>query len=300
MKNILGGSRVRLGEPMSLHTSMRVGGEADYYLRPQDEEALMDTLHLLAERQLPCYIIGGGTNIVARDGGIRGAVVEIGKGMGGITVDTERRSISAGAGASLSALAKQAAESGLSGLEPLSGIPGTVGGALFMNAGAYGGDMSQVAIQARVYDRAAHTIKTVNVYEMRLGYRSSIFQARGEYVILSVMFGLKRKDTDSIKSKMRKFARRRNSKQPMDVPSAGSFFKRPPGAFAGALIEEAGLKGLSCGGAKVSEKHAGFIVNTGGASAADILSLMEQVQKAVRENSGLELEPEPRIIGDDV
>ncbi|MDR0519667.1 MAG: UDP-N-acetylmuramate dehydrogenase [Clostridiales Family XIII bacterium] len=300
MKKILGGSRVSVREPMYLHTSMRVGGSADLYLRPRDEVSLMEALCLLDERQIPCHIMGAGTNIVVRDGGIRGAVLQIGKDMDAISSDMDSNSLTAGAGAQLAAVAKYAAQKGLSGLEPMSGIPGTVGGALFMNAGAYGGEMSQVVTRARVYDRAAHIVRTISVYEMRLGYRSSIFQAHDEYIILSVMFSLKRKDIDSIKSKMRQLAKRRNSKQPMDMPSAGSFFKRPAGAFAGALIERAGLKGLSCGGAMVSEKHAGFIVNTGGAKASDVLALMRRVQDAVRAESGHELEPEPRIIGEDV
>jgi UDP-N-acetylmuramate dehydrogenase len=203
-----------------------------------------------------------------------------------------------GAGATLSAAAKQAADAGLSGLEPLSGIPGTVGGALYMNAGAYGGEMSGVVTRARVYDSAADAIKTMEHEEMGLGYRSSVFQTTVRYIILSVAFELERGDVPSIKSEMRRLATQRNTKQPMDMPSAGSFFKRPVGAYAGALIEEAGLKGLSSGGARISEKHAGFIVNTGGARAADVLSLMKAVQDSVKENSGYDIEPEPRIIGE--
>jgi UDP-N-acetylmuramate dehydrogenase len=199
----------------------------------------------------------------------------------------------------MSVAAKKAAESGLSGLEPVSGIPGTVGGALYMNAGSYGGEMSQTVTQAKVYDAEKDEVKVMSLRGMRLGYRSSAFQEPLSPVILSVTFKLKARDAAAVKSDMREYAKRRTSVQPMDMPSAGSFFKRPAGAYAGALIENAGLKGASVGGAQVSEKHAGFIVNTGGATASDILELMAKIQDAVRAGSGYELEPEPRIIGED-
>ncbi|MDR3225285.1 MAG: UDP-N-acetylmuramate dehydrogenase [Clostridiales Family XIII bacterium] len=291
---------VKTGEPMSLHTSMQVGGDAEYYLCPDGERSLIRVVKLLAKRQIPCCIVGKGTNIIVRDGGVKGAVVEIGKGLDAIGFDPGNNEMTAGAGAALAAAAKQASEAGLSGLEPLSGIPGTIGGALYMNAGAYGGEMSGVVLRARVYDSAADTVKTMTGEEMRLGYRSSVFQTARSAIILSVTFGLRRGDGMTIKAEMRKLAMQRNAKQPMDMPSAGSFFKRPVGAYAGVLIEEAGLKGLSSGGAQVSEKHAGFIVNTGKAKAADVLSLMRTVQESVRKNSGYDLEPEPRIIGEDI
>jgi UDP-N-acetylmuramate dehydrogenase len=288
---------VRNDEPLSEHTSMQVGGKADLYVMPKHETALTDLVAALAELGIPYEVIGRGTNVIARDGGVRGVVIEVGKGLDAIAVDGGRRTVTAGAGAALSAVAGKAAEAGLSGLEPISGIPGTVGGALFMNAGAYGGEMSHVVTQARAYDVDAGRIRTMNLYEMRLGYRTSIFRS-GRYVILSVRFGLKPKETKEIKAAMSGFRRRRNAKQPMDLPSSGSFFKRPEGAYAGQLIEEAGLKGLSVGGAQISEKHAGFIVNNGGATAADVLALMEKVRAAVRERSGFVLHPEPRIIGE--
>jgi UDP-N-acetylmuramate dehydrogenase len=296
-------SAVKEDEPLSGHTSMKVGGAADFYVIPRDELALIDTIRTLREARVPYYVLGGGTNVVVRDGGFRGAVVEIGRRLGDVTVDDGRRILRAGAGASLSAVAKSAAGAGLSGLEPISGIPGSVGGALFMNAGAYGGEMSQVVTQARVYDAEADRVKVMNLYEMRLGYRTSVFQERAgqsaPYIILSVAFALKRKDPAAIKSAMRRYARERNAKQPMDAASAGSFFKRPGGAYAGALIEQAGMKGASEGAAQVSEKHAGFIVNTGGAKAADVLALAEKVRGAVRKDSGYLLAFEPRVIGED-
>jgi UDP-N-acetylmuramate dehydrogenase len=287
-------------EPLSPHTSMKVGGRADYYVRPRGEQSLIGVINVLNELQISCYLLGSGTNVIVRDGGFRGAIISIGKGLDAVDIDAERGIMTAGAGAALTVAAKRAAEAGLSGLEPVSGIPGTVGGALYMNAGSYGGAMSQTVIQAKVYDVEEDRTKVMNLYEMRLGYRSSVFQAVGASVILSVTFRLKRRDAAAIKSDMRGYARRRNSVQPMDMPSAGSFFKRPVGAYAGALIESAGLKGVSVGGARVSEKHAGFIVNTGGATASDVLELMNKIQEAVRISSGgYDLEPEPRIIGED-
>jgi UDP-N-acetylmuramate dehydrogenase len=298
LKGIYRDAAIKKDEPLSLHTSMKVGGKADFYVRPKREDALIDLVAALAESGAPYEIIGKGTNVIARDGGVRGVVIEVGKGLDRITVDQDRGIVTAGAGALLSAVAAQAADAGLSGLEPVSGIPGTIGGALYMNAGAYDGEISQVVLTARVYDIAEARVRSLNRYEMRLGYRTSIFR-QGGYVILSATFGLKKSDQGTIKSDMRRFKRRRNSKQPTDLPSAGSFFKRPQGAFAGQLIEEAGLKGITAGGARVSEKHAGFIVNAGGATASDVLALMEKVQRAVNENSGYDLVPEPRIIGED-
>ncbi|MDR1292612.1 MAG: UDP-N-acetylmuramate dehydrogenase [Clostridiales Family XIII bacterium] len=291
---------IKEDEPLSGHTSMKVGGKADYYIRPRSEPSLIGVIGVLRELRIPYYLLGGGTNVVVRDGGFRGAVVAIGKGFDSVDIDEGRGIVTAGAGAALSAVAKKAAKAGLSGLEPLSGIPGTVGGALYMNAGSYGSDMSRVVTQAKVYDTEADRLKTMSMYEMRLGYRSSLFQSVGSYVIISVAFRLKKRDTATIGSAMRLYSRQRRSLQPMDMPSAGSFFKRPAGAYAGELIESAGLKGLGVGGAQVSEKHAGFIVNTGGATASDVIGLMAKVQEAVRAGSGYGLVPEPRIIGEDI
>jgi UDP-N-acetylmuramate dehydrogenase len=317
---------VREGEPMSSHTSMKVGGNADYYIMPRSEQTLIDVLDVLGEQGIPYFLVGGGTNVIVRDGGFRGAVVAVGKGLDAVDIDEGRGIVTAGAGAALSAVAKKAAKAGLSGLEPMSGIPGTVGGAMYMNAGSYGSDMSRIAIQARAYDSVTRNIRAMSLYELRLGYRSSVFQARGEYAILSATFRLRKRSASAINSAMRDFAKRRREKQPMDVPSAGSFFKRPmadalgadgffrnpldvpsaysplkrpEGVYAGELVERAGLKGVGVGGARVSEMHAGFIVNEGGASASDVLALMAKVQETVKADSGYFLEPEPCIIGED-
>jgi UDP-N-acetylmuramate dehydrogenase len=223
----------------------------------------------------------------------------LGKGICAVSADAERGLLTAGAGAPLSSAAREAASAGLSGLESVSGIPGTVGGALYMNAGSYGGDMSMVVAGARVYDPACGEAREMGPGDMGFGYRSSAFQDSG-LLILSATFRLSPGEPAAIREAMREYAAMRSAKQPLNEASAGSFFKRPEGAYAGALIERAGLKGMSVGGARVSDKHAGFIVNTGGATAADVLGLMKAVQDAVKESSGYALEPEPRIIGEDI
>jgi UDP-N-acetylmuramate dehydrogenase len=294
---ILGVDNVRLDEPMSLHTSMKVGGPADLFLVPQDEDALVRTVRLLRISDEPYFLLGNGTNVIVRDGGVRGAIVHIGSAFSGVSISDH--AITAGAGASLSSVASKAADAGLSGLEALSGIPGSIGGALYMNAGAYDGEMSRVVTEARVYDIYNDNIITVDQMKMRLGYRTSAFQETGG-VILSLTLSLSEGFTEDIRKKMRGFTKKRNDKQPVNLPSAGSFFKRPEGAFAGALIEQTGLKGYSVGGAAVSEKHAGFIVNKGGATASDVIGLACEVQRRVEAESAYQLIAEPRIIGEDI
>ncbi|MDR2487549.1 MAG: UDP-N-acetylmuramate dehydrogenase, partial [Clostridiales Family XIII bacterium] len=252
---------------------------------------------LLRTAGIPWHLVGKGTNLIVRDGGIRGVVLHIGDAFSGIEIG-EGSLVTAGAGASLSAVANAAADAGLAGLEALSGIPGSVGGALFMNAGAYGREMSDIVHSAHVYDIFNDNIITVNKEKMRLGYRVSAFQETGG-ILLHVTMALSADSPGAIRERMRDYRARRDGKQPMGQPSAGSFFKRPEGAYAGQLIEEAGLKGARQGGASVSEVHAGFIVNDGDASAADVLLLMARVQQTVFEQSGIHLEPEPRIIGED-
>jgi UDP-N-acetylmuramate dehydrogenase len=293
---ILGADGVRTAMLLKEHTSMKVGGPADLFLIPQSEDALVRSIRHLRISDVPYFILGNGTNVIVRDGGFRGAVVQIGPAFADIEISGE--TVTAGAGAPLSSACSKAASAGLTGMEAISGIPGSIGGALYMNAGAYGGEMSQIVREARVYDIFNDNIITVNQMKMRLGYRTSAFQETGG-VILSVTLDLAAGDQEEIRSKMRDFTNRRNEKQPVTLPSAGSFFKRPEGAYAGALIEEAGLKGCRVGGAAVSEKHAGFIVNTGGASAADVLALADMVRTNVASKSGFLLNPEPLIIGED-
>lgn len=296
LKNIIGDGQILKGEPMSSHTSFQAGGSADYFLVPGTEESMIGAIRALREGGTPFFLLGNGSNLLVRDGGYRGAMISTTAALNNIDVSGDV--ITAGAGASLSAVANRAAENGLSGMEFAGGIPGSVGGALFMNAGAYGGEMSDIVESARVFHIEGGRVVTIERDGMGLGYRESAFQS-GFAAILSVRLRLKEGDSGEIHSKMRDLGRRRNEKQPMQLPSAGSFFKRPEGHFAGRLIEDAGLKGLQVGGARVSEKHAGFIVNAGGATASDIINLMKQVQERVFARSGVRLNPEPLIIGDD-
>ncbi len=281
-------------EPMSRHTTFRVGGPADVLFLPESEEQLVGAIAIAGALQTPCIVVGNGSNLVVRDGGIRGLVIALGEGMAAIvrTGDT----LTALAGASLARVAAYAQASGLAGLEFASGIPGTLGGGCAMNAGAYGGQLSDVLIDARVL--LDGEVKTLTVEEMQMGYRTSRPLREGG-IVISARFALTPDDPEAIAARMRELNARRRDKQPLNYPSAGSTFKRPEGYFAGALIEQAGLKGRGVGGAQVSEKHAGFIVNTGGATASDILGLIAVVQDAVQARFGVRLETEVRILGED-
>ena len=287
------GMEVLENEPMREHTTFRVGGPARLFVSAHSEEEIIDTLQEVKKRNVPLYLTGNGSNLLIADGGLEGVVLHIGSGMSQIHCEGER--IQAQAGASLSRVAQLALEQELTGLEPLSGIPGSVGGAAVMNAGAYGGEMSQVVEKVEVItpqgEKAVLTLK-----EMEYGYRKSAALSR-KMIVTNVHFLLKKGDKEEIAAKMRTLAAQRREKQPLSLPSAGSFFKRPQGYFAGALIEQAGLKGFRVGGAAVSELHAGFVVNLGSATATDIYDLMHRVQKTVMEKSGVALEPEVRLWG---
>ena len=283
-----------LNEPMSRHTTFRVGGPADVLFLPEsggDVARAMDAAKALG---VSTYIIGNGSNLIVRDGGIRGLVIALGEGMG--AVSREGNVVTAQAGATLSRVSAFAQNEGLSGLEFASGIPGTLGGGCAMNAGAYGGQRSDALVDAVVLVNGKE--QTWTVREMAMGYRTSRPLREGA-VVLSARFRLTPDDPQAILARMKELNARRRDKQPLNYPSAGSTFKRPEGHFAGALIEGAGLKGRSVGGAQVSEKHAGFIVNTGGATASDILALIRVVQDEVRAKYGVALETEVRIIGED-
>ena len=281
-------------EPMSRHTTFRVGGPADVMFLPESEEQVVQALSLAREAQVPVIIIGNGSNLVVRDGGIRGLVIALGEGMAAIV--RVEHTVSALAGASLARVSAYAQASGLSGLEFASGIPGTLGGGCAMNAGAYGGQLSDVLIDARVLLNGE--LRTLTAEAMQMGYRTSLPLREGG-VVLSARFALTPDDPEAIAARMRDLNARRRDKQPLDRPSAGSTFKRPEGYFAGALIEQAGLKGRRVGGAQVSEKHAGFIVNAGDATAADILALIGVVQDEVEARFGVRLETEVRVLGED-
>lgn len=292
-------------EPMKKHTTFRIGGPADYYAEP-DVSQISKLIEIAKACDMPVAVIGNGSNLLVGDKGIRGLVIGIGKGLSEIdvteavaqqsTAQGNGRIITAGAGAILAAVAAKAAEASLSGLEFASGIPGSVGGAVVMNAGAYGGEIKDVLIDATVLT-AEGELKTVTRDELDLSYRHSIVPEKG-YIVLSARFRLTPKPKDEIKAYMAELRAKRVEKQPLEYPSAGSTFKRPEGYFAGKLIMDAGLRGYSVGDAQVSGKHCGFVVNKGEATAADVLTLIKDVQETVLKQFGVKLEPEVKMIGE--
>ena len=290
---ILQPEQLLYNEPMSRHTTFRVGGPADVMAFPESAEQLCAVLEAAKVCGVPVLVMGNGSNMIVRDGGIRGLVVVLGERFA--KIDVNGTEIIAQAGASLARVAATAQAAGLTGLEFSSGIPGTLGGGCAMNAGAYGGQLSDVLVDARVYLNGE--IRTLTLEEMQMGYRSTLPLREGG-IVLEARFALKEDDGEAIMARMKDLNARRRDKQPLNFPSAGSTFKRPEGYFAGALIEQAGLKGASVGGAQVSEKHAGFIVNTGNATAKDITDLIAHVQRVVLEKFGVRLETEVRIIGE--
>ena len=284
----------RKNEPMKLHTSFRIGGPADIYAEPEDADELRELLSVADGSGMDRIVIGRGTNLLVGDGGFRGMVICLGSSFGRISVRDGR--IKAEAGAALSAVAGEALNHSLKGLEFASGIPGSVGGAVFMNAGAYGGEIKDVLESAEILEMDGSLV-TVSADELELGYRCSNVESLLR-IVLSAVFRLEEGDADTIRSAMQDMNRRRMEKQPLNMPSAGSAFKRPEGHFAGKLIEDAGLKGFRIGDAMVSEKHAGFVVNAGEATAADVRALLEEVRRRVFEQSGVMLEPEVRFTGE--
>ena len=287
----LPGLELRAGEPLSAHSSFRIGGPAEVMACPRTEAELTAVLAACKARGIRPRILGGGTNILAPDGGVEGVVIST-RGLDGIALTGENQ-ISAGAGVPLARLAVFAQQHGLAGLEFAHGIPGTVGGGLYMNAGAYGGELVQVAVAADFLTPEGE-LRRFDAPAMALGYRHSAFMAL-EGVIVSGTFRLTPGDPAEIRARMRELMEKRKASQPLELPSAGSTFKRPVGGYAAALIQEAGLKGFRVGDAAVSEKHAGFVVNLGRATSADVLELIAQVQARVKAASGIELEPEVRI-----
>ena len=279
-------------EPMKLHTTFRIGGPADYFAKPSEEE-LLPLLSDAGEAGLTVTLIGNGSNLLVSDDGIRGLVISLGTPFSRVIVEGD--CLSADAGALLSSAAACAEEHGLSGLEFASGIPGSVGGAVFMNAGAYGGEISQVIKSARVLMPDGNVL-VFSPDELDFSYRRSAICENGG-IVLSACFQLTPEDQAEIRDRRLSLAEKRREKQPLNYPSAGSTFKRPEGDFAARLIDEAGLSGRSFGGAQVSEKHCGFIINRGDASAEDVISLMRIVRKEVFEKSGILLMPEVRLLG---
>ena len=281
-------------EPMSRHTTFHVGGPADMMFFPAFEQQIALAVRLAKDYHIPCTVIGNGSNLIVRDGGVIGLVIVLGERFSDVSTDGDI--LTAQAGAPLSRVAAEAQRAGLTGLEFASGIPGTLGGGCAMNAGAYSAQLSDVLLDARVLLNGE--IQTLTREEMQMGYRTTLPLKEGG-IVLSARFRLQKGDGEAIAETMRTLNARRREKQPLNYPSAGSVFKRPEGYFAGALIEQAGLKGARIGDAQVSEKHAGFIINVGNATAEDILKLIEKVQSDVRAHSGVSLETEVRIIGED-
>lgn len=282
-----------LNEPMSAHTTFRVGGPAELLVQPKLEE-LADLTAFFKERNLPYTVIGNGSNLLVSDNGIKGAVIELGRAASEIRVEGTR--IYAEAGAMLSKTASTAASFGLTGMEFASGIPGTIGGAVVMNAGAYGGEMSRIIKEVTVLTPEG-TKKKLSTAELKFGYRSSCI-AENHYIVMSAVLELEKGDRDEIAAYMEELKKRRVEKQPLEYPSAGSTFKRPEGYFAGKLIMDAGLRGYSIGGAAVSEKHCGFVINKGGATASEIAALMEHIRNVVKERFEVTLEAEVRKLGE--
>lgn len=281
-------------EPMSRHTTFKIGGCADVFITPGNIKEAEDLLRLLCAYKEPFVIIGNGSNILVSDSGIRGVVINISKGMDEIVV--KDNIITAGAGALLSLVSKYAFNNSLTGLEFASGIPGSLGGALFMNAGAYGGEMKDVVKTVTLFDKQKSEIVSLSGDEMNFGYRHSIAKEK-PYVILSAQLELKKGEETEIKAMMDDLNGRRREKQPLEYPSAGSTFKRPEGYFAGRLIEDAGLKGVSVGDAQVSVKHCGFVINKGNATSEDVTNLIELVREKVSDTFGVMLEPEVIMMG---
>lgn len=277
-------------EPMKAHTTFKIGGPAELFIECNDTSKLARLTRFIRERGVRMTVFGGGSNLLVSDEGLKGAVICICDG----SLSQNGNRITAAAGVRLSRLCSAAGKSGLSGLEFANGIPGTVGGAVYMNAGAYGGEIKDVLVSCTSL-RADGTIVTRHCDELELGYRSSIFKTNGE-TVLNAEFELAFDEPEEIRARMDEFSRRRREKQPLEYPSAGSTFKRPTGYFAGALIEQCGLKGYAIGGAEVSEKHSGFVINKGNATCEDVKRLIAYVKSAVSEKTGVELEPEVIIL----
>lgn len=292
--HLIGSDIVRMDEPMKNHTTFRIGGPADLFAAPKTEEQLQTVVKIIREAGIPYFIIGNGSNLLVSDEGYRGAVISLGKSLTGLSVRENR--IHAEAGTLLSGIAGAAREHSLTGLEFASGIPGSLGGACVMNAGAYGGEMKQVLKSVRCIDEAGNFL-TLSSEELELGYRSSVFQ-KHPWIVVSADMELEPGVQELIAGKMEALKKRRQEKQPLNFPSAGSTFKRPEGYFAGKLIMDAGLRGYRVGGAQVSEKHCGFVINTGDATAADVRKLIRDVQNIVLKKFGVLLQPEVKFLGD--
>ena len=292
--NLLGKDRVLVDEPMKRHTTFRIGGPADFFLLPSTVDEVRGILEICREEELPYFILGNGSNLLVSDRGYRGVIIQLYRNFSNISV--EGNEICASSGALLSQIAAAARNASLTGFEFAGGIPGTLGGAVFMNAGAYGGELKDVLKEAVVMTEQGE-ILTLPVEKLDMGYRTSRIKKAG-YLVLEARLVLEQGDMDKIRDITKDLTEKRVSKQPLEYPSAGSTFKRPEGYFAGKLIMDAGLRGYQVGDAQVSEKHCGFVINKGNATAADVLTLIENVREKVQEQFGVTLEPEVKFLGE--
>ena len=294
LESILTEEQVKIEEPMKNHTTFRVGGPAAYFVMPRTAEEVAKVTELCAQENVPYYIVGNGSNLLVSDKGYDGVIIQIYKQMS--RVEVKGHEIYAQAGALLSMVAKRALDTELAGFEFAAGIPGTLGGACVMNAGAYGGEMKDVLKSVTVLDKDGN-VKKLAKDELELGYRTSVIAKKG-YIVLDAVMELKEGKAEEIKALMDDLKERRITKQPLEYPSAGSKFKRPDGYFAGKLIQDADLRGFQVGGAQVSEKHCGFVINKDGATASDVMELMRQVSDKVYDKFGVRLEPEVKRLGE--
>lgn len=292
--SIVGKENVFQNEVMSRHTTFKVGGPADYFVTPHTSDEIKEVISLCKKEDIPYYVIGNGSNLIVKDLGYRGVIIQLYKNFADYRIEDNK--VYAKSGIMLSKLAKHIYEAELTGFEFASGIPGTLGGAVTMNAGAYGGEIKDIIVSATVLDNEGNII-TFSKDELKLSYRKSIISEK-KYVVLETEMILKKGNKEKIKECMDEFSRRRIEKQPLEFPSAGSTFKRPEGYFAGKLIMDTGLAGYTVGGAKVSEKHCGFVINAKNATASDILELIKDVQEKVYDKFGVNLETEVKVLGD--
>lgn len=292
--DIVGEENVHTDEPMSRHTTFRIGGNADYFVKPGNADEVAAVIAVCRECSIPYFILGNGSNLLVSDDGYRGMIINIMDNMDSVTVDG--RIVTAQAGAMLVRVSVMARNNALTGLEFASGIPGTIGGAVYMNAGAYGGEMKNVVKTVRAIDEYGR-IYELDSEKMDFSYRHSIVEER-KLIVLEVTLELEHGSREAIDDRMKELAEARRSKQPLEYPSAGSTFKRPEGYFAGKLIMDAGLRGYSVGGAQVAEKHCGFVINKGGATASDVVELIRDVQHDVDDKFGVTLEPEVKMLGE--
>ncbi|SHO48822.1 UDP-N-acetylmuramate dehydrogenase [Anaerocolumna xylanovorans] len=294
LQSLFKGEQIKTEELLARHTSFQIGGPADYFLLPEEENQVAEAIKLCKEEKMPFFILGKGSNLLVSDRGYHGVIIKLAKNFSRIEIEGNK--VTAQSGASLSKMAEEIAKRSLTGFEFASGIPGTLGGAVTMNAGAYGGEMKDIICDATVLDTDGR-IRFLNKDELRLGYRQSIVQEE-KMVVLSVSLLLKEGKEEDIRAAMAELTKKRKEKQPLEYPSAGSTFKRPEGHFAGKLIMDSGLRGYSVGNAEVSEKHCGFVINKGGATALEVYTLIQDVIRIVYEKQGVRLEPEVRLLGE--